>query len=266
MSAVVELSRQQMLVFLFVLVRVAGLTLAAPALDARFAPKMARLLLAVALALLVAPIYWHQPAMPDGDLVQVLVPLCREAVLGLVLGLALLFLVAGMRAAGQAIGQLSGMTVADIVSPEGSGSTVLGELFALLATAVFLLTGGHRQLLAGLLDTFAWMPPGQVGFSAGLMGTLSEVAAQSFLLAVRVAAPVLLSLVVTALVLGLIGRLAPQLNVLASGLGVNSLVALTALSLSLASVAWIFLDQSQATMETIWSAIGALGHGSPSGR
>ena len=90
------------------------------------------------------------------------------------------------------------MTIADIVSPEASGSTVLGELFALLATTVFLLTGGHRQLLAGLLDTFAWMPPGQVGFSAGLTGTLSEVAAQSFLLAVRVAAPVLLSLVVTA--------------------------------------------------------------------
>jgi len=120
--------------------------------------------------------------------------------------------------------------------------------------------------MAGLLDTFAWMPPGQVGFSAGLTGTLSEIAAQSFLLAVRVAAPVLLSLVVTALVLGLIGRLAPQLNVLASGLGVNSLVALTALSLSLASVAWMFQDQSQATMETIWSAISALGQGSPWGR
>ncbi|NLF70105.1 MAG: flagellar biosynthetic protein FliR [Candidatus Anammoximicrobium sp.] len=262
----VDLSRQQVLVFLFVLVRVGGLTLAAPALDARFAPAPARLLLAAAVALLVAPVYWQQPTVPDGDLLELLVPLCREAVLGLVLGLALLFLVAGMRAAGQAIGQLSGMTIADMVSPEGSGATVLGEMFALLATAVFLLTGGHRQWLAGLLDTFAWMPPGQVGICAGLTGTLSEVAAHSFLLAIRVAAPVLLSLVVTALALGLIGRLAPQLNVLASGLGVNSLVALTAVSLSLASVAWVFQDQSQATMETIWSAIGALGSGSLSGR
>ena len=265
MSSLFELSRQQVLVFLFVLVRVGGLTLVAPALDARFAPKTVRLLLAVAMALLVAPVYWQQPTVPDGDLVQLLVPLCREAVLGLVLGLALLFLVAGMRAAGHTIGQLSGMSIADIVSPEGSGSTILGELFALLAITVFLVTGGHRQLLAGLLDTFAWMPPGQVGLSTGLTGTLSEVAAQSFLLAVRVAAPVLLSLAVTALVLGLIGRIAPQFNVLASGLGVNSLVALTTLSLSLASVAWIFQDQAQASLETVWNAIRALGHGSPSG-
>jgi len=261
----VELSRQQVLVFLFVLVRVGGLTLAAPALDARFAPPAARLLLAAAVAMLVAPVHWHQPTIPDGDLLPLLVPLCREAVLGLVLGLALWLPVAGMRAAGHTIGQLSGMTIADIVSPEVGGSTVLGELFALLATTVFLVTGGHRQLLAGLLDTFAWMPPGQVGFTAGMAGTLSEVAAQSFLLAVRVAAPVLLSLVATALILGLIGRLAPQLNVLASGLGVNSLVALTALSLSLASVAWIFQDQTQTTMETVWSAISTLGQRWPVG-
>lgn len=266
MSAVVELSRQQVLVFLFVLVRVGGLTLVAPALDARFAPQSVRLLLAVAVALLVAPVYWHQPLVPDGELVQLLVPLCREAVLGLVMGLAVLFLVTAMQAAGQAIGQLSGMTIADIVSPAGGGSTVLGELFALVATAIFLVTGGHRRLIAALLDTFAWMPPGHVGFSAGLTGTLSDIAAQSFLLAVRVAAPVLLSLVVTAVVLGLIGRLAPHLNVLASGLGVNSLVALTALSLCLASVAWIFQDQCQATMEAVWSTVSTLGPSSAAGR
>ena len=142
------------------------------------------------------------------------------------------------------IGQLSGMSMAEIVDPETGGSSpVLGELFALLATAVFLVTGGHRQLLAGLLDTFAWMPPGQVGFSAGLVGTLSEVAGHSLLLAVRVAAPVVVTLVLTSLILGLIGRIAPQFSVLASGLGVNSLVAWTALSLCLASVAWVFKDQ-----------------------
>ena len=90
MSALVELSRQQVLVFLFVLARVGGLTFFAPALDTRFAPKSARLVLALAVALLVAPIYWSRPAVPAGDWLQVVVPLGREAVLGLVLGLTLL--------------------------------------------------------------------------------------------------------------------------------------------------------------------------------
>jgi len=266
MSALVEISRQQMLVFVFVLIRVAGLTLVAPALDARFAPQPVRLLLAVAVALLVAPLYWSMPTVPEGDWPQLLVPLCREAVLGLVLGLTLLILVTGMRAAGQAIGQFSGMSMAEMADPvTGSGSPVLSELFALLATAVFLVTGGHRQLMAGLLDTFAWMPPGQVGFSAGVVGTLSEVAGHSLLLAVRVAAPVLVALVITSLILGLVGRLAPQFNVLASGLGVNSLVAWTTLSLCLASAAWIFHDQSQVSLDAVWNVIGRLGDGSATG-
>lgn len=265
MSALVELSRQQVLVFLFVLARVGGLTFFAPALDARFAPKSARLLLAIAVALLVAPIYWCQPTVPEGDWLQQVVPLCREAILGLVLGLALLFLVIGLRAAGQVIGQLSGMTMAEIVDPDTGGSSpLLGELFALLATAVFLVTGGHRRLLAGLLDTFAWMPPGKVGFSAGLVGTLSEVAGHSLLLAVRVAAPVVVTLVLTSLLLGLIGRIAPQFSVLASGLGVNSLAAWTALLLCLASIAWVFHDQTQISLDMVWSAIGELGQSSAS--
>ena len=46
---------------------------------------------------------------------------------------------------------------------------------------------------------------------------------------------------------------------LASGLGVNSLVAWTALSLCLASVAWVFHDQTQVSLDTVWNAIGTLG-------
>lgn len=266
MSALVEISRQQVLVFVFVLIRVAGLTLVAPALDARFAPLPVRLLLAIAVALLVAPVYGSLSTVPEGDWPQLLVPLCREAVLGLILGLTLLILVTGMRAAGQAISQFSGMSMAEMADPAtGSGTSVLGELFALLATAVFLVTGGHRQLMAGLLDTFAWMPPGQVGFSAGVVGTLSEVAGHSLLLAIRVAAPVLLALVLTSLILGLIGRLAPEFNVLASGLGVNSLVVWTALSLCLASAAWIFHDQTQVSLDAVWNALARWGHGSAAG-
>ncbi len=264
MSALVDLSRQQVLVFAFVLARVGGLTCFAPALDARFAPKSARLVLALAVTLLVAPVYWTQPAAPAGAGAQLLLPLCREAVLGLILGLTLLILVSGLRAAGQMIGQLSGMSMAEIIDPDsGSSSPLLGELFAILATAVFLVTGGHRQLLAGLLDTFAWMPPGQVGFSTGLVATLSEVAGHSLVLAVRVAAPVVVTLVLTALIVGLVARLAPQFNALASGLGVNSLVAWATLSLCLASVAWAFQDQTQFSLDTVWNAIDTLRPGSP---
>jgi hypothetical protein len=62
MSALVEISRQQVLVFVFVLIRVAGLTLVAPALDARFAPLPVRLLLAIAVAAVLVVMVHFRPA------------------------------------------------------------------------------------------------------------------------------------------------------------------------------------------------------------
>jgi flagellar biosynthetic protein FliR len=184
------------------------------------------------------------------------IPLARELVLGLVMGLALLILVAGIRAAGQIVGQMSGMSLAQLIDPEtGSSSPLLGHLFGMLATAVFLIAGGHRQLLAALLDTFHWMPPGRVGFASGPIMTLSEIAGQSFLLALRATAPVVLALLLSAFVLGLIGRALPQLNVLAIGLGTNSMIALCTLVLSLITVVWVFQQHADNAVEAVSQAI-----------
>lgn len=252
-----ELYRQQLIVFLFVLARVGGLVLATPALGARSAPKYVRILLAVAIALMITTVFWDTAPPQTDHALQMLIPLGREAVLGLVMGLALLILIAGIKAAGQVIGQMSGMSLAQVVDPEtGAQSAVLGQLFGLVATAVFLISGGHRQLLTALLDTYRWMPPGHVGFSTGLVTTLTEVVGQSFLLAMRVCAPVLVALLLSTLVLGMIGRALPQINVLAVGLGLNSMIAMATLALSLVAAVWVFQEHADTTIRVLTDAMG----------
>jgi flagellar biosynthetic protein FliR len=256
MSAFVHGYQNQLLIFLFVLARVSGLVLATPGLNAQPAPKQVRLLLAVAIALLIAPVFWETPPPAMTQLLDLAIPLTRELVLGLVMGLVLLILVAAIRAAGQIVGQMSGMSLAQLTDPDtGTPTPLLGQLFGMLATAVFLIVGGHRQLLAALLDTFHWMPPGRVGFTSGPITTLSEVVGQSFLLALRVSAPVVLALLLSALVLGLIGRTLPQLNVLALGLGTNSMIAICTLALSLITVVWIFQQHTESALEVVTQAV-----------
>jgi flagellar biosynthetic protein FliR len=263
MPALVELSGRPLMVFLFVLARVSGLVLTAPALGAPAGPKPVRLVLAVALALLIAPVFCDAPLPEISRPWQLLVPLCREAVLGLVMGLALMVLVAGMQSAGHVIGQMSGMSLAATVDPDtGSNSPLLGRLFGLVAIVIFLLIGGHRQLLAALLDTFHWMPPGRVGFSSGLVMTLSEITAQSFVLTLRATIPVMLALLMTALTLGLVARALPQLNVLAVGLGLNAMIALAVMSVSLGVAAWAFQEHVEAAMEAVRTALGSVRAGS----
>jgi flagellar biosynthetic protein FliR len=256
MAAFLELYHRQLLVFGFVLARVGGLVFVAPALAARSAPSHVRVLLTLAVAMLVAPVYWATPSSWPGNWLEVAVPLCREVVLGLLMGLALAAVIGGIQAAGHVVGQMSGMSVAEAADAELEASgPVFGRLYGLMATAVFLVIGGHRQSLAALLDTFRWMPPGRVGFSEGLVSTLSEVAGQSLLLALRVAAPVLLALIVTTLVLAFIGRALPQLSVFSLGLGLNSIVVVAMLAVSLGAAVWVLQDQINGAIAAVGSAI-----------
>lgn len=245
-----------LLAFLFALLRIGGLVLLAPLFGGGSVPLRLRLLLAVAAASMIAMVCDPEPLSGPLHGGQLLVAACREAILGLVFGTAIVLLVAGLQAAGQLVGQLSGMSLAEAVEPLSGGSaTGFGKLFELVGIAAFLLTGGHRQVLAALLDTFRWMPPGQVGFSAGLLATLHEIAAASFQLAVRAAAPVLLALLLAALVMGVIQRVVPQLNTLSFGFSLNALAALALVTLSLGGVAWTFQTHADSAIHSMAEAI-----------
>ena len=77
----------------------------------------------------------------------------------------------------------------------------------------------------------------------------------SFSLGVRVAAPVVTSLLLATLILGLIGRTLPQLNIFALGFGLNALLAFAALALTFGAAAWAFQDQIEPAMKTIFDAL-----------
>jgi flagellar biosynthetic protein FliR len=236
MSAWLELSRDQVLIFLFVLTRLSGVLCLTPAAAMGQAGWPWRLLLAAALALLISPLFWGQPV--PSEAAGLVSAFCREAVLGLVLGVAVLIVGGGLQAAGQLIGQLGGMS---LVEPAGETSPVpLARLYDLLALAAFLLIGGHRLVLGALLDTFHWMPPSQAGFSTGLWATLSELTSQSFSLALRSSAPVVVALMLSALVVGFLQRAVPQLHALAAGLPVQALVAMTLIAVSAGGAVWLF--------------------------
>jgi flagellar biosynthetic protein FliR len=193
--------------------------------------------------------------LPPGG-VPFLLLLARELMLGLAQGLVLLLLVSGIQLAGQLSGQISGMQLADVIHPDlGAPVPVLSRLLELVTLAVFLCMGGHRQVLSCLLDSFRWMPPGEAAVGSDLVSLLAEVARYSFELGIRASAPVVLSLLVSVLVLGLISRTLPQLNVLAVGFSVNGLVLLASLLVSLGTLVLVFDQYAGMALEQLQQAL-----------
>ena len=252
MAGLLELYLNPFLVFVLVLARIGALVMSAPLWGTRSVPFQVRILLAVSLSMLIAPSQAHHYVLPPENLITWMTALGAEVLLGLTLGLGVMIVFGGLQLAGQILGQMNGMALADIFDPSFENSVpVLSQLYDLLALAVFLCIGGHRQVMMALLDTFQFVPPGGATFDSGAFDTLSQIMAQSFVLGIRAAAPVMAALLLSVLVMGLISRTLPQLNVLAVGFSFNTLVMLGMLCLTLGSAVWVFQEHSDAALEAL---------------
>ena len=181
-----------------------------------------------------------------------------ELLIGASLGIGIMILFSGIQLAGQTIGRTSGMMLADVFDPTvGESVPQFARLLHLLAMAIFVTIGGHRMVMAGLLDTFTTLPPGGMVVPGAIGDTLVELVTQSFSLGICASAPVVTALLLSTLVMGLISRTLPQLNILAVGFGMNSLLTFAVLMFSLGAAALVFQSQVEPAMELILETLHA---------
>ena len=161
-----SLYTNQFLVFLLVLTRVSGLVMLAPVWGSRAIPMRVRAFLAIGIALIVSPLLWNTPIEDPGNLLHLVVLVGCEFAVGLSLGLAVMIYFAGLELAGQVMGQMTGMSLADVASPDFDASVpVFSQFLHLLMLSIFVITGGHQYVLDALFQMFQQMPPGHTHFS-----------------------------------------------------------------------------------------------------
>jgi flagellar biosynthetic protein FliR len=251
-----ELYLEHLATTALVLVRVASLVMVAPVFGTLPVPARVRAAVALALAVLIVPLEVGRATAAPQTPLAFLVAAGGEVLVGLMLGLGVRILFAGMHLAGQIVSQMSGLQLAEVISPGwGHGVPLFSQLLFCVTTAVFLIIGGHRRVIEALMDTFVWLPAGQGATAHSAVEAVTALIAHSFELGIRAAAPALVALLLATLIVGVLSRAVPQLNVLALGLGINALVALVAIGVSLGGACWIFGDQIEPVLETAVHAL-----------
>jgi flagellar biosynthesis protein FliR len=247
---------EKFLVFTLVLTRVSGLMFTAPLYGTNEVPRQIRVLLALVVALLIMPSQWHVTVEYPGTTLNYLAIIAGELVVGVCLGLGIRFLFRGLELAGELIAYVGGLMMAETLDPsQDSNEPLFSRFLYMLALAIFLSVGGHRLVMAGLLDTFQSIPPGLSIFTASITEAFVTLLAESFSLAIRAAAPAVVSLLLASLVMGLIGRTVPQLNVMNLGFALNAMLTFGVLFLTLGAAIWAFEAQIEPTLETVLNAL-----------
>jgi flagellar biosynthetic protein FliR len=244
-------------VFLLVASRLGGLIMFQPVIGGYAIPSRIRALLVLGLAALATPFVHLHSAAPTQP-VGIMLAIGNELLLGVLMGLVVRMGFLGLQLGGQLIAQEAGLAFGRVADPStGAQQSTLSNLYLQLGAVVFLIVGGHRVLLSVALDTFDAIPLlGDQGTFADGLGLLLDALALGCEVAVRVAAPVVLTLFLVTAATGFISRTVPQLNILTIGFSVKGLVAFVLMAVSLPAALEAFTDALETTVDWIHALAG----------
>jgi flagellar biosynthetic protein FliR len=234
MTEVYKFSEPQMLLFFLVLVRMSSFIVSWPVFGVETISAPIKILFAVTLALMVFPTLEftvEQKAAVEQSIIMMGV---KEAAIGLLMGALARFFFFAFQIAGELVSLSIGLSSAQMFNPALGGQVSSIEQFYLaFATLFYLAANGHHFLLSGLVDSFRVVPISAELLKTGEMKNISMFVSQVVLIGLQFSAPILVSILVVNLVMGVVGKTVPQMNVLVTSFPINILVGFTVLILTL---------------------------------
>lgn len=225
--------------FFLVLVRLVAVISLSPVFGGEAIPRRLRLGLAILLALVIAPAVGATPTPSGAPTTQHFGALvAKEAFIGLLFAVFLRLAFELLAATGALMDMARGASMAMTLDPlNRQQNSVLATFMLQTMLVTFLVSGGHETLIRALTASFATAPP-----DAALPTALADVhelrsilglAGSLFLLAFRVAAPVVAVMFLVDLALALLARAAPQIQVYFLGLIIKGTLGIAVLVLTL---------------------------------
>jgi flagellar biosynthetic protein FliR len=219
--------------FLFPLARIFGLLASAPIFNNAAQPQRIRLAVGLVITVALVPTLPPMPQVPAGSWVGFVI-LAQQAMIGLLLGFTLRIAFTAIDVAGDLIGMQMSLSFAVFYDPQNAGQTpVLSEFLGLLAMLIFLTLNGHLLTLQVLAESFRLLPISATPFSAASFTSMLAWSSVVFSAGLLLALPLITALLIANLAMGVLARVAPQLNIFAVGFPVTLMAGFIVLMFSI---------------------------------
>lgn len=241
---------------LLILMRVAGLVMTAPFFSYSSVPMRIRAALSVFLALIViqtVPVITLQYSGVFGYSVLIL----KETMLGVTLGLMCTICFYVVNLAGQLMDMEMGLSMANMLDPMTNMQfSVTGNLYNYLLMLMLVVTNMHYYILRAIVDSFSYFNVGEAVFdTTSLKNVVLDFIVNYFIIAVRIILPVFCCMLLINVVLGVLAKAAPQMNMFVVGMQIKVLVGLIILVLVIQSFPmvadYIFDEMKQVISQVI---------------
>lgn len=151
----------------------------------------------------------------------------EEALVGLLLGFVAGLSMKALAIAGEFIDREIGFSMATTFDPNQGMVTITGELYDKIVCLVILISNLHYYILSAAAQSFELVPVGNVVLNPGLIYTsLIQFIVQMFIIGFRIAMPVFLGATMLNVILGVLAKSSPQMNMFAIGMQLKVFVGL----------------------------------------
>ncbi len=220
--------------FLLILVRVTCFVYVAPFFSMRNTPANVRIAMSFFTSLLLYQALTPTEAVTYSTLTGYTVIVLKEAVVGLLIGFAANICTTIVNFAGSIADMETGLSMVTLMDPTSRESTsITGVLYQYVLMFMMIATGMYRYLFGALADTFILIPVnGAVLRAESLMNSMLVFLTEYIIIGFRIVLPIFCSILLLNAVLGVLAKVAPQMNMFAVGIQLKVLVGLSVLFLT----------------------------------
>lgn len=233
MFEIYQWSEPKVIVFVLVFLRCLAFLVAYPIFGSPQVPAHLKVLLPMMLAFIIFPIIWmgHPPQVQFQD--AIIWMALKEMLIGLLLGSVVRMMFFAINIAGEIASAALGLSAGQIFNPTlGVQSTVVEQFQFTIGTMIFLSINGHHFLLSGIVDSFGLIPLNFDGFHLEGVKTAALLGQQILTIGLKMGAPVMISIFLIQVGMGIIGRVVPQINVLVTSLHLTIMIGLLVIMVS----------------------------------
>ncbi len=246
--------------FLLIMLRASGLFLIAPILSHRTFPIPAKIGLVILFALILVAAMPNAVVPEAQSLSELVVLAAKEIFVGVAIGFLFAMLLMGVQMAGDIVSYQIGFAMSSIMDPDqGHEVTTLGQFWFLTATLIFIGINGHHIVITAFNDSYLLIPAGHVVMNGAVGEMIITYSAYVFVIALKLASPVIVTLLLVDVAMGVVSRMMPTMNVFLLGFGVKVAVGIAIMGLSLPVFAYV-LEKATGYINTeLINLLGALG-------
>jgi flagellar biosynthetic protein FliR len=251
--------------FILLMMRTGGILMTAPIFSHNSIPRRITIAMTLGLTVVLMPLMANFTLPQSESILGLIFLSLKEVFVGVIIGLVFTIIFIAIRLSGSIVGYQIGFAMVNVVDPNSPNPvSILGEFWYLVATLIFLMINGHHIVISGLVDSFKLIPLGTATPSGEVGDWFIKFSSFVFVLAIKFAAPVIITVFLTEVAMGVLARTMPQMNIFIVGFPLKIFVGLFLIAVSLPAFSYVLtkvcasLDGELAYLMKIYNVSGTI--------